>query len=87
MQVLATELNLVDKRIDYLFENLKEAKEKGYLPKVVTIADSTLLARAAESSVDSNNGGNFTPACLSFLLNYKVRQKLNDLYNIRTIEN
>ncbi|MBC87102.1 MAG: hypothetical protein CL677_07960 [Bdellovibrionaceae bacterium] len=87
VQVLATELNLVDKRIDYLFENLKEAKEKGYLPKVVTIADSTLLARAAESSVDSNNGGNFTPACLSFLLNYKVRQKLNDLYNIRTIEN
>ncbi|MAZ47458.1 MAG: hypothetical protein CME65_02780 [Halobacteriovoraceae bacterium] len=81
--VSAVELDLIDSRIDSFIQRLEEAKTQGHLPAVITISDSTVLQRAAEGQrEDSMSGGNFTPSCLAFLLNYRVRQRLNEVYNL-----
>ncbi|MCO5142953.1 MAG: hypothetical protein M9962_07680 [Oligoflexia bacterium] len=85
IEVGITELDLIDKRLDVFFERLRRAKEKGYTPKVISIADSTMLQRALKSKSASEDffGGYFTPSCLVFLLNYKIRRGLEGLYNIK----
>ncbi len=85
-EVLSTEMNAIKARMDSFFERLQEAKEKGVLPKVITIADSTTLFRAMEGQEDDSlGGGNFTPSCMAFLLNYMVRQRLEAIYNVDAV--
>lgn len=82
-EVLTTEMQAIKQRIDVFFDRLAASKEQGFNPKVITIADSTTLMRAIEGQEnDSAGGGNFTPSCMAFLLNYMVRQKLSALYNV-----
>lgn len=79
--VPSRELEQIKDRIDGFFDRLEQAKNQGYLPKVITIADSTNLERALRSRESNDlNGGNFTPACLSFVVNYMVRERLSSLY-------
>ena len=74
---------MIDSRVDSFIQRLEQAKAEGHLPAVITISDSTVLQRAAEGQrEDSMSGGNFTPSCLAFLLNYRVRQRLNEVYNL-----
>ena len=81
--VSSVELDLIDSRVDSFIQRLEQAKAEGHLPAVITISDSTVLQRAAEGQrEDSMSGGNFTPSCLAFLLNYRVRQRLNEVYNL-----
>lgn len=79
--VSVRELEQIRSRVDDFMKRLQSAKADGYSPKVITIADSTILKRALLNQ-ESNDlaGGNFTPACLSFLLNYMVRTQLNQIY-------
>lgn len=86
------EMNLINSRIQHFFNELKEAKASGIMPKVITIADSTMLTRAIDRANDksindekkySTGGGNYTPSCLAFLLNYKIRAELKKLYPIK----
>jgi len=87
IEVSSTEMDLIRSRVDYLFDELTQAKVDGYLPKVITISDSTVLQRMIEGGEDSTlSGGNFTPSCLSFLLNYMVKSKLRKLYNLQTTD-
>ena len=48
-------------------------------PAMITIADSTQLTRAIRGEDDDFTGGNFTPACLAFLVNYMV-EKIEEVY-------
>ncbi len=83
VEVSLKEMNLIKARIDSFFNRLERAKERGVLPKVITIADSTVLSRLMTSrELNTQDGGNFTPSCLAFLVNYMVRSKLRSLYNI-----
>lgn len=85
-EVLSTEMNAIKQRMDSFFDRLERAKARGVKPKVITIADSTTLLRAMEGQEDdSMAGGNFTPSCMAFLLNYMVRQKLEGLYNVDAV--
>ena len=83
VEVSLKEMNLIKARIDSFFNRLERAKANGVLPKVITIADSTILSRLMTSrELNTQDGGNFTPSCLAFLVNYMVRSKLRSLYNI-----
>lgn len=83
IEVASIELDLIKKRVDSFFDRLEVAKKEGFTPAVITIADSTILERALEGQYnDSLSGGNYTPSCLVFLLNYTVRQKLKRLYQL-----
>lgn len=85
-EVLSTEMNAIKQRMDSFFDRLERAKARGVKPKVITIADSTTLLRAMEGQEDDSlSGGNFTPSCMAFLLNYMVRQKLEGLYNVDAV--
>lgn len=85
-EVLSTEMSAIKQRMDSFFERLDGAKARGVRPKVITIADSTTLMRAMEGQEDdSMSGGNFTPSCMAFLLNYMVRQRLESLYNVDAV--
>lgn len=76
--VSVRELEQIRSRVDDFMKRLQSAKADGYSPKVITIADSTILRRALLNQ-ESNDlaGGNFTPVCLSFLLNYMVKTQLS----------
>lgn len=85
-EVLSTEMNAIKQRMDSFFDRLDRAKARGVKPKVITIADSTTLLRAMEGQEDdSMTGGNFTPSCMAFLLNYMVRQRLEAIYNVDAV--
>ncbi len=83
VQVPLREFELIENRVDHFFKNLEEMKTAGKLPAVITIADSTLLqSMAGADPDDSQVGGNYTPSCLAFLLNYRIKQGLKEIYNI-----
>ena len=83
IMVSTVELDLIKNRVEEFFERLEKTKMKGYTPAVITISDSTTLERAKEGQIDDSlSGGNFTPSCLAFLLNYMVREKLKNLYPV-----
>jgi hypothetical protein len=79
--VSSTEMKLIDERINSFFDNLQKT---GAIPKVITIADSTQLTGLNienDTQKYAQGGGGFTPKCLAFLVNYKVKLKLKELYN------
>tara|TARA_B100000925_G_scaffold258586_1_gene213618 strand:+ start:1554 stop:2888 length:1335 start_codon:yes stop_codon:yes gene_type:complete len=76
----AQEMDLIKMRINSFFRRLQEAKTEGMCPAIITIADSTQLTRAIRGEDDDFTGGNFTPACLAFLVNYMVREKIEEVY-------
>jgi hypothetical protein len=85
VQVSTKELGLIHQRMDKFFADLAEARRDGYLPKVVTIADSSALVRAIKprkQGEDSNTTGiqAYTPECLVFLVNYMTRKRLKEIY-------
>lgn len=82
VEVTLSEFNLIEGRLDFFFDQLRDMKEKGYEPAVITIADSTILQSIAGNADDSKSGGNFTPSCLVFLLNYRMREELKAIYPI-----
>jgi hypothetical protein len=78
------EFELIEDRVNHFFKELEGLKAAGKLPAVITIADSTVLQAAMTRSVDDGQvGGNYTPSCLVFLLNYMVKEKLRNLYNVK----
>ena len=82
--VSTMELDLIDQRLNSFFDRLEQAKEDGHTPAVITISDSTTLMRALEGQEqDGAIGGKFTPSCLVFLLNYRVRQRMQQIYGIQ----
>lgn len=82
VEVALSEFDLIEKRLDFFFDQLRDMKEKGYEPAVITIADSTILQSISGNADDSKNGGNYTPSCLVFLLNYRMREELKTIYPI-----
>lgn len=83
--VTTKELDLNEKRMDYFFQNLKESKEAGFLPKVITLADSTALKRQLapkKFGEDYNMDGlqAYTPDCLVFLINYMTKKRLKEIF-------
>jgi len=81
VEVSSLEIDRVKERVDNFFNRIRKAKDDGYIPKVITIADSTVLMRALTGdSDDSLSGGNYTPSCFVFLLNYLVKQKLKETF-------
>ncbi len=80
--VTTKEFSLIRERMDVFFNGLKEAKSRGYLPKVITIADSTALNRVIRSKkLNEDSDERFTPSCLVFLVNYMARKKLVETYS------
>lgn len=83
--VTTKELDLIQKRMDYFFQNLKESKEAGFIPKVITLADSTALKRQLapkKLGEDYNINGiqAYTPDCLVFLINYLTKKRLKEIF-------
>lgn len=79
--VPTVEFDAIRTRLDSFFERLARANAQGYRPQVITIADSTILNRAMLNREENDRvGGNYTPACLSFILNYMVRTRLSQIY-------
>lgn len=84
IDVPTKEFELIEDRVNHFFKELESLKAAGKLPAVITIADSTVLQAAMTRNVDDGQvGGNFTPSCLVFLLNYMVKEKLRRLYNVK----
>ena len=83
----ASEMYMIRKRVDAFFKRLEEAKRNGVLPRVITIADSTQLMRAIRGENEDFMGGNYTPACLAFILNFMVRERLKNLYPEVSLQN
>jgi len=84
-RVTAQEYKLVKYRLKGVFDRLREARRQGYIPRLITIADSTRVARAYRDGLHraAMSGGNYVPPCLAFLLNYHVKKKLAQLYRSR----
>lgn len=86
MQVTSLEFGLIQRRIDSFFQQLAEARDKGFVPRVITIADSTAINRAIRS-LDPGAAREgiqaYTPSCLGFLVNYMVRQRLQQTFPVR----
>lgn len=73
------ELDLVFDRITVFKYSLKRLKMK---PSLITFSDSTNQLRSNPSDdFGSLMGGNFTPIGLIFLINFKLRTVMNELYN------
>lgn len=82
VEVTLNEFELIEGRLDFFFDQLRDMKAKGHEPAIITIADSTILQSMAGNADDSLSGGNFTPSCLVFLLNYRMREELKTIYSL-----
>lgn len=75
------EFKAVIERVDFLFQQLEEAKQEGFYPQVITISDSTKIRPGIATSYSlRQDGGLFTPRPLVFMLNYYVRMKLKETF-------
>ena len=70
-----TEFTAVKSRVNHIIKQFEELKAKGWSPKLITIANST---KTHKKSIGS--GGDFTPNCLAFLLNYKINRELRRIF-------
>jgi hypothetical protein len=82
-EVLSDEFSVVKKRMDLFFRQVQDAKDKGYVPSVITICDSTGIERAAlarDRAEAIATDGVYTPKCLAFLFNYYAKKKLKGIF-------
>ena len=75
--VPADEFARIKKRIETFVKLITSFKNK---PKLITFADSTRILKAQLSkNTEKNDGGNFTPPALAFLLGYKLSKDLREV--------
>ncbi|MGK5086778.1 hypothetical protein WDW86_04415 [Bdellovibrionota bacterium FG-2] len=83
--VTTKEFGLIRDRIDSFFKRMADSKKAGMVPKVITIADSSAVARAIRTgqegeAVDGIKA--FTPTCMAFVVNYMVRKRLQETFDV-----
>ncbi len=83
--VTTKEFGLIRDRMDLFFKRMTESKKAGMVPKVITIADSSAVARAIRTGQEGEAVAGikaFTPTCMAFVVNYMVRKRLQETFDV-----
>jgi hypothetical protein len=78
-----TEFKAVKNRLNHFIKLMRGLKEKGYIPSIISFADSTNSYPIFYGHNELHlSGGDFTPPALVFLLRYKLSNEVRKIFEI-----